>query len=1200
MLKQTFQATTRRYTEIENVQFDLSRPKQTMGGSSRIYLGGFVGCTNGGVNMTLSMTDCIVKNVNAAFHANYAHAACVGVAGSIFGVPGATTAYKLTNVIAIGKMMAIAPSSADMASVPKAKAGVTIDSYSELYTFGDRPGSAVSNLWVIGAGCIRNDEGANLVASESEFLEKKLDAFYDNLGGSTNWAAKEAGVFPYLSAFPSAYKTLLVSDPEGNTVTTEYKDGSKLSDIEFSCVGYRNDGKWYDDYSCSAPTADVYPVNSKIYYRKWEKYVVLDFEIEYPSTNPQYPIYFMDPLDSRWGDYSGTYTRSDVIRPTTKDGNGVIALTYCNDNPVYRASGRNYGPQGEYFHNYKCSPCVTVYDPSTSSAFLGTPGLTYRISFDYEIKGPVPNEDVSFYLYLTSLKVSGSDRVLKPLTEANGSILCGKFDVNVADGSKGTTNEIEFVAQSGYYPRIVMITNNGEKLDESPSEYHTAYLDNITIREIIPEGASLVPVKFDSDGGSTVSGYRVMKDYPIGSLPSTSRSGYLFDCWYLDGDAEQNEVNSSYVVSEPLVLKAKWVQIPKQPSNYDNDFTSFTKERYPNVLEKYEDIDVNTLSATGVTDSTMTTANRYIKSGCSGGLGGALLLSNDPPVMSNASSGLPATALVNEDGTKFVVKSGRIYKLEFDCLPLGDAGAHSYIGVYYGPYTANTINGTSSQQVRKFAVHGISTKPQNHTYYFKATQDGYVYFTLGTRQNFDVATTPHYVLIDNVKLTVETNVKSITYKTEGGGSVVNARPVGFPYDTQYGKPGDKIRIFGIMPPKAGDLIEGFYSDINCKKPAVDYDVIGTGNKTVYVKFKTPDYSTLSDFTNPITLDFEMSDDFNIDSMYRNYYLMAWTCSEDENTNSYVKDDAENAYSGTGYMRIKDLKYSYGTNGHSFVLYDKNNPSGLMMFEPKTSYRISAQVKYHDDAKLPNIRFWWFNPATATYTRVQEALLKTNLDDVEGYTEISTIVTTGDEATAAAIGAVFLAEQNVYIDDVKVEKLVPATIKFETGGGDPIESMTVIPYSDLSSDSPGFAFKEGYDFVDWYLDAEFTKPFDFLTNTVTGDTVLYAKYVKEAEESPEAEDTDGNKNDNNKVEEDYDDDDVDIDVDVEDEALFGDSLQLLNVSPKEKSDATVKLIKQTNTAPVIPVWLIALICAGGALAIGSGIAAFILIRRKKRK
>ena len=300
------------------------------------------------------------------------------------------------------------------------------------------------------------------------------------------------------------------------------------------------------------------------------------------------------------------------------------------------------------------------------------------------------------------------------------------------------------------------------------------------------------------------------------------------------------------------------------------------------------------------------------------------------------------------------------------------------------------------------------------------------------------------------------------------------------------------------------------------------------------------------------------------------------------------------------MRIKDLKYSYGTNGHSFVLYDKNNPSGLMMFEPKTSYRISAQVKYHDDAKLPNIRFWWFNPATATYTRVQEALLKTNLDDVEGYTEISTIVTTGDEATAAAIGAVFLAEQNVYIDDVKVEKLVPATIKFETGGGDPIESMTVIPYSDLSSDSPGFAFKEGYDFVDWYLDAEFTKPFDFLTNTVTGDTVLYAKYVKEAEESPEAEDTDGNKNDNSKVEEDYDDDDVDIDVDVEDEALFGDSLQLLNVSPKEKSDATVKLIKQTNTAPVIPVWLIALICAGGALAIGSGIAAFILIRRKKRK
>ena len=122
------------------------------------------------------MTDCIVKNVNAAFHANYAHAACVGVAGSIFGVPGATTAYKLTNVIAIGKMMAIAPSSADMASVPKAKAGVTIDSYSELYTFGDRPGSAVLNLWVIGAGCIRNDEGAILVQTGNISLRDAVSA----------------------------------------------------------------------------------------------------------------------------------------------------------------------------------------------------------------------------------------------------------------------------------------------------------------------------------------------------------------------------------------------------------------------------------------------------------------------------------------------------------------------------------------------------------------------------------------------------------------------------------------------------------------------------------------------------------------------------------------------------------------------------------------------------------------------------------------------------------------------------------------------------------------------------------------------------------------------------------------------------------------------------------------------------------------
>ena len=323
-------------------------------------------------------------------------------------------------------------------------------------------------------------------------------------------------------------------------------------------------------------------------------------------------------------------------------------------------------------------------------------------------------------------------------------------------------------------------------------------------------------------------------------------------------------------------------------------------------------------------------------------------------------------------------------------------------------------------------------------------------------------------------------------------------------------------------------------------------------------------------------------------MYRNYYLMSWTCSEEENTNYYIYGDSENAFSGDGYMRIKDIKYSYGT-GHNFVLYDKNNPSGLMMLAPNTNYRISAQAKYHDDAKLPNLRLWWYDPDIGGYQRVQNVLMNTKLDDVEGYTEISATITTGDKATGIAIGAVYLAEQDVYIDDVKVQKLTPVTIKFETNGGDAIDDISVIPYADLSGDNPGFAFKIGYDFVDWYLDKEFTKPFDFSSDTVTADTVLYAKFEAEAD--------DGSNEDDFDFDFDFEDDE---DYFEEEGALFGNSLDLFNISPREKTDATVKLIKRTDTAPVIPIWLIAVIAAGGAVLIGGGVLAFILIRRARRR
>ena len=955
-----------------------------------------------------------------------------------------------------------------------------------------------------------------------------------------------------------------VVSPTSGILNDKYTSDHKLADIPVELEGYSDDGKWYDDYDCTILSTEEYPIAGKVYYRKWHKYVKLDFEREYIHALSGYSPY-IDPHDPS-NPNAKYHTRSDVTRQTVRNNNGVIELTYSNDNPVYTDAGFNYGPSGEWFHNYGINPFVKLFEPSTGVWFTGSAGFKYTISFDYEIVGPIPKEDVSFYLYFTDEKTSVNDTAVGSLKSSN-NILVGKFDVNVADGSKGTAS-LEFIAKMGYFPRIIMVTNDGVRLEENPTEYHTAYLDNITIVEEIPEGRTPVSVIFDSDGGSAVSGSRVLKDDPIGKLPTPTKSGYLFDCWYLDGDADKVEIDPSYVVTESLKLKAKWVSVTK--SNYDSEgFEEFSNLRYPNVIKDYNDLNLATLKDNGKLDSTMTVANRYIEENCPDGMGAALLISNSPSVMSN-SKALPATILLNKDGSKYTVKSGTVYKLEYDYLPLGETTAHSYIGVKYGSYSLDSLDGSQAVGAEKVAVHGLKAEKEKVTQYFKPSTDGFIYFTLGSRQNFDDTSSQHFVLIDNVKLTVVDNAKSITFKDADTDKVVDSRPIAFGYHIQYGMPGDKIREFAINT-QNGKQIQGFYNDKACTIPCTDYNVIGNTDKVVYVKMKDVDYSQLSNFDSPIVLDFETSQEFDLEIMYRYMPYMSWTCSELDNNLDYIGDDAKNAFDGSGYVRIKDYQFSYGIQ-QSFALYDKNNPSGLMILAPNTTYRITAQAKYEDDAKIPSLKIYSINLSTLSYTRFSSTLTTKN-EDMMGYDEISGLITTGDEAVGIAIGAVFLAEQNVYIDNVKVEKVVEKTITFETNGGDKIDPIAVLPYSELTSFDPGFAFKIGYEFVGWFLDKDFTKPFDFLNDTITDNITLYAKYVKENAEDEEIGDDEGL-------------------IEDEEPKGFGDNLTVPDAAPIERTDTDV------DNSCLIWINVIASIIGLVVLA-GAAILVIVLVKRKKR-
>ena len=871
-----------------------------------------------------------------------------------------------------------------------------------------------------------------------------------------------------------------------------------------------------------------------------------DFEANYQNTSGN--AYYADTFDDEY------HTSSDYTARKEVDGNYKIALSYINDNPLYR---EKHGWRGwtESFTNYANSPSVSIYDPAAKGKLTGSPDFEYTVSFDYEITGKIPSYEIRLELILSP--VSGGS-----------TIVCGTFDLN---GKKGRTNEVMFKAVDGYYPRIRMVTNNGEKLEKNPEEYHTVYLDNLTVKELYTNTGVPVSVQFDTEGGSYVSGFRILAGNKVGTLPSASKSGYLFDCWYRAGDESQKEVGPSTVFNENVTLKAKWVSVAA--SDYQNSaLDEFSVMNYPNVLEKYSDLNTDDLLKDGIANSVSTASNRYIKSGCPGGMKGALLLANKPSVMSNNTAGLPAIALLNRDGTKYAVKKDMRYKISFDYLPLGASNAHTYVTVYYGSYSAYGVN-ANCVALQNCAVHGVDNTAKTYTQYFAAKQDGFIFFTIGSRASMDDTRAEHFVLLDNIHVEIKSGAKYNEYKNADG-TPYNSKPYG--YNVQFGMPGDTIRDFGF-PNVTGKDIEGFYLDAACTKKCSDYDKIGKSDRTIYVKYKEVDYSTPSDFTQPIELDFETSEDFDLDVIYRYNMYMSHSSSDRQTELDYVPADEQNASSGSGYMRLYDIQYCYGNM--CFMLYDKNNPSGMMILEPKTSYRITAMTKYEDDAKIPYLRTWFVDTATGAQTRNYDCSLSCSLDDVTGYTEVAGVFTTGEKPTAVAIGAVYLAEQNVYIDDVKVEKLKNYTVKLDVGGGDPMDDISTLPY--VLIEDPGSPYKIGYDFVGWFRDKDFKEPFDFYKDYITGDTVLYAKYEKEAA-SPDLQV-------DFEVEEE---EDYDFEVEEETEELnFG-------TSPKIFADKTkVKVVKAEKEKPVD--LLIPILCFGALVLVCAGVVTVLLIVRVRK-
>lgn len=689
------------------------------------------------------------------------------------------------------------------------------------------------------------------------------------------------------------------------------------------------------------------------------------------------------------------------------------------------------------------------------------------------------------------------------------------------------------------------------------------YIDDISVKLLI-ESEVVNFVDSDKENPVRSIAQRGFKGQPFNSFPYLEKDGFLFDGWYDTADCDGKEYKVSDIFPEDkdeITLYAKWISTDDVVAK---DFTagSFDVDIYDKDVVPYENIcETSEESIYGITNVDSTQSGAWVKDAGIYGNGtadydGALSLSNDTYSKYLDTDGRNAIALINEDGTRFAVKKGEKYSIKFDYINGSNVGT-SYIQTVIS--TGNGYRGFGDgkdQGLRNIAVHGTDSDYQTYQEYFVADYTGFVYITFAARtdDNSPHNLLYHRVYIDNVKITTDSDVKKLTFIADGK-----------TYRTYYGKAGD---IFPVFDAIEGDTrtteFDGFYTDAKFENRIENYVFTNEDVQTVYIKYKKVDYTTPSNFSSPITLDFE--DTKWLGDYYRQgKHMTYWSRGEANPEWQFIYSNKENAYGGSNYIKLNG--YTTYWNIAKFTLYDKSNPSGTMLLEKGMTYRVKLMTRCEDKYDSPNLTVTLENPNTryllennTAYAMVAEE--KEYANDYMCYTVDITVPDDIRYLPALAIRKNQNDLQTLFIDEVSVEKLINCQVTFEENGGTEVDDITVQIHETIPD--PGMPFREGYDFKGWFMDAELTKAWDFDTMTVESDVTLYAKWEKATNELET---------------------DVSLDEDTD-------------------SNPPTMLEGDNHNYPVaagLSTWIIVLIVAGSVIAL-LGVAALVwlLIVRKKRK
>ncbi|MBP3390679.1 MAG: InlB B-repeat-containing protein, partial [Clostridia bacterium] len=789
--------------------------------------------------------------------------------------------------------------------------------------------------------------------------------------------------------------------------------------------------------------------------------------------------------------------------------------------------------------------------------FATEKGAAYRVTF--YMYGADNMNDLTWSVNSVDSTLKG-DYLSSFYTEVQGKVSLTKGQwkevvayIPVLKGTPSTGNLLAIaVASNGYDGKSV-------------------YIDDVKVEQLVDSDVVL----YDTAGGEDLTPQRAFAGQPFVSFKEPTKAGYLFDGWYYDNAyTTEAKVSDNFPNGKTeITLYAKWIAAPTAAQNFTAG--SFDTNVYNNGVNPYENAVADMDSAIDFSNSKgMTSKVAWVKDAGIYGNGtadtdGALAFCNDYYSSYNDAFGYNAIRLVNEDGTPFTVVKGERYTIAFDYIFASHKGL-SYIIPVISEHSAYADIGCNSYQtLGRVSVMETDTDYLSYKQSFVAERTGYVYITLtGRDDNANVdAHCYEKVYVDNLSIKCNPDVTKVIVK--------NGNTTWY---TMYGVKGEKFVLANAVK-EGTDTFDGFYLDSAFTQKFDGF--YPEEDTTIYVKLKKDKFDTPSDFSKPITIDFEETQLLEI--FYgQSKYMTSWS-RETQNEWLFITNDAENALNGKNYIRLNG--FSHYWNQAKFALYDVNHPENVMLLDKGGKYRVTVMVRCEDIYESPvNMTICLENPS-------QRHLLAENGNvkleyvpegDRDGYFMFVGDIEVSEEMAyypSLAIRRNANDLQTIFIDTISVEKLRDCSVSFEENGGSTVEDAVVQIHDPVFD--PGIPYKEGYVFDGWFADKALSKLWNFDKDTVEGDMTLYAKWSVEvlAEE-----------NDNFGDDQDTEDESEKIDNGKAPSLLDADKVVI------DKADDSA-----ANTNNGMQLWVIILVAAGAAIALAAIVfVVIVLVRRKSKK